>query len=103
MTCSECKQSMLPNDPSKPVYVGFNSKFKGVSSLSGCLPPLCNDCHNQEKEKESNIKKEKEKSTLILNKEQTGQLQQIHSEVFYLRNKLTEHLTKSSKKTYVIK
>ncbi len=42
--------------------------------------------------------KEKEKSTLIISREQTGQLQQIHGEVFYLRNKVNEHLTKTKKR-----
>jgi len=46
MTCQECKERMLPNDPSKPFYVGFSTRFKGVSPYSGCLPPLCNSCPN---------------------------------------------------------
>ncbi len=99
---------MLPEDPSSPFYVGFNSKFKGVSSLSGCLPPLCNSCSNydyngQVLRYEPEPFNKPQTTPTQPNREQSGQLQQIHGEVFYLRNQLKEHLSKSSKKTYVIK
>ncbi len=96
--CEDCKERMLPNDPSKPLYVGFNSKFKGVSSISGCLPSLCNSCPNY-----PGIWNVPEKDTTIPIKVTTPTTQvdtitQLRGQMRYFNNRFNEHLDRSKSK-----
>ncbi len=98
ITCQECREQLYPHDPSKPFYVGHNSRFKGV--VDGYLRSDCETCSNY-----PGIWGEPEIPTTgyipiaRLNREQSGALQQNHGEIFYLRNKLEEHLDRSKRKT----
>ncbi len=94
--CQECKEGMWPDDPSKPFYVGFGTRLKGVSSLSGCLPSLCSGCSNYPSIW-GEIKPPESRPI-----EKMDKLPQLQGQINYNQNRLDEHLTKTKKKTYTI-
>ncbi len=92
ISCLECKERHYPADPSKPYFVGFSTKLRGVSPFSGCLPPICNSCSNypgiwgEPTVKESSAVQRHEPLT------------QLRGQVLYIGHKLDEHLSNSKKR-----
>jgi hypothetical protein len=97
-TCQECKERMWPEDPSKPFYVGFNSKFRSISPLSGCIPPLCHGCSYYKEERIFN----NTNTHMSLSSFPQDALIPLRAQVKYLENKLNEHIDKSKRKSKYI-